>query len=453
MVHDLLLSKKGIAAPTSHALRLAVERHKARLNAELTKARLRIGLPSVEALRKHVEEEHQKGGVAADETPDAEFDSAKVSGLKPWPHPRWVRINTLKSSLEEQLSTTFTEYRIVDALLEILTAAGSNRVLHIDLHIPDLIALPPATDLTTTPAYKQGLIILQDKASCFPAYLLDPQPEDGDLIDACAAPGNKTTHLAALTCRHGSRIRSSIYACERDLTRAATLERMVSTAGAEGVVTIKGGQDTLQLDPRREPWCNIGALLLDPSCSGSGIIGREKSHSVILPKMKSSTTGRKRKYSHITISNDKQDTTPAEEALIDVENPGVFQVRLKALSSFQSKLLVHAFSFPSARKVTYSTCSVHVEENEEVVLRALESPAAKERGWKILKREQQVLGMRNWEVRGDASACRGYEDVAEGCLRCENGTEAGTQGFFVAAFVVDEGRNAPIDDDEWNGFD
>ena len=430
-----------------------MERHKARLHAEFTKARLRIGFPSVEALRKHVEEENEKGAVAAANTSYASVDGANVSGPKQWPHPRWVRINTFKTSLEEQLRTTFPEYRVVDTLLEILTACASNRILHIDVHIPDLIALPPATGITTTPAYKQGFIILQDKASCFPAYLLDPQPEYGDLIDACAAPGNKTTHLAALTCRRGSHIRSNIYACERDMTRAATLKKMVSTAGVEDAVTIKAGQDFLRLDPKLEPWCNIGALLLDPSCSGSGIVGREKSHSFILPKSKSSTTERKRKYSDLATTNHNQDQTPEEEPLIDTGNLGAFQVRLRTLSSFQSKLLVQAFGFPSARKVTYSTCSVHVQENEEVVLVALASSVAKERGWRILKREEQVLGMKNWEVRGDASACGENKDVAEGCIRCEKGTEAGTQGFFVAAFVVDKDRVNIPNDDEWSGFD
>lgn len=47
--------------------------------------------------------------------------------------------------------------------------------------------------------YKTGKIILQDKASCFPAIVLaPPSSEHTVVIDATAAPGNKTSHLSAL---------------------------------------------------------------------------------------------------------------------------------------------------------------------------------------------------------------------------------------------------------------
>jgi hypothetical protein len=49
------------------------------------------------------------------------------------------------------------------------------------------------------PSYKSGKIILQDKASCFPAVVLAPPANDNAVvIDATAAPGNKTSHLSAL---------------------------------------------------------------------------------------------------------------------------------------------------------------------------------------------------------------------------------------------------------------
>jgi len=442
LVHDLLLAKKGIAAPATHALRVAVERHKARLQAEFTKARLRRGFPSIAVLRANVD-----NGQEQLRSQDADGKIPAVNGGsqgRPSSHPRWVRINTLKTSLQEQLETTFTGYKSVTTLAEILSATPSNppsQVIHVDIHIPDLVALPATTDLSTLPAYQKGHLILQDKASCFPANLLNPQPEDGDVIDACAAPGNKTTHLAAIAHTLSPPETHRIWACERDKTRAATLQKMVSKAGADDLVSIKAGQDFLRLNPQEEPWCNVGALLLDPSCSGSGIIGRDDSNapSVFLPSRDSlnsqPTSSKKRKRSKPAPKPEPEVEIQGEAPPNDTDTTEALQQRLSALSTFQTLLITHAFRFPHARKITYSTCSVYAEENESVVLRALASPIAKERGWRVLRRDEQVEGMKNWAVRGDVSACAGDAEVAEACIRCEKGTGEGTMGFFVVGFV------------------
>ncbi len=65
--------------------------------------------------------------------------------------------------------------------------------------------------------------------------------------------------------------------------------------------------------------------------------------------------------------------------------------RLESLAEFQVKALLHAFTFPNVKKVVYSTCSKHAEENERVVQRVLES--------------QSVFGMASnvfpqWQRRG-----------------------------------------------------
>ncbi|KAI7247595.1 hypothetical protein KC317_g7100, partial [Hortaea werneckii] len=217
LTHDLFLSKKGIALPASHGL----------------------------------------------------YTNGESNGAAVAKYPRWVRINTIKTSLQSQLDTTFADYSRSSTVRGTLSG-GNEKRLHIDKHIPNLLAISPNIDLTTTKAYKSGQIILQDKASCFPAYLLDPSPTEGDVIDACAAPGNKTTHLAAILAENDNQ-NAKVIACEKNDLRSQTLTKMTKLAGGEKSITVKAKQDFMRLDPSAKEFRNVTALLLDPSCSGSGI--------------------------------------------------------------------------------------------------------------------------------------------------------------------------------------
>lgn len=346
----------------------------------------------------------------------------KASAPEEANYPRWVRINALKSSIEDQLETTFAKYHRAVSVQEVVSKPGKH--LYIDPHVPNLVAVTSGTDLTKTKAYSTGEIILQDKASCFPAYLLDPRSEDGDVIDACAAPGNKTTHLASIIHDHRPEFESppqTIYAFEKDPRRAQTLEKMVGIAGSKKMTRIALGQDFLQVDPNAERFKEVGALLLDPSCSGSGIVGRDFMPELHLPELlasqgkgKASGSTSKGKRKHDQMAEQSQNIIrddDGNEVLLKSEKD--MEARLQSLSSFQLTLLLHAFRFPGARKVTYSTCSVHSQENENVVMKALGSDIARERGWRILPRESQVTGMKDWPVRGLVEACEGDKVIAD----------------------------------------
>lgn len=456
----MLITKHGISAPASHPLRAAVERHKARLSSELARVRIRRGFATLEEFRVNVKENPGtiKGeGTVGDHT---------ATGCR----PRWIRVNTLKTSLSEQLATTFVDFQRIDRLQDMVNASAtpqSRKLIFLDKHVPNLLAIQSAIHLKEEPAYLRGQLVLQDKASCFPAYLLDPEA-DGPCLDACAAPGNKTTHLAAILAGKTSQSFMTgplVYACERDAERSDVLKTMVTKLGAGNLVEVRARQDFLRLDPTIKPWNHVHTLLLDPSCSGNGIIGRDDSTPLKLPlssELQRPNPPKKRKRpSAKPKSGNVLEGQP--EPLLDrgAMRSTSIGARLSALSTFQLKLILHAFAFPSAQRITYSTCSMFEEENEHVVFRALSHSQKQALGWRILERKEQISGLQSWPIRGyDCSVPESLEMtgrdvnmVKEACIRCEKNTVEGTQGFFVAAFVRQKVRDETNDgDDDWAGF-
>ena len=418
----------------------------------------------------------------------------------------------MKTDLNDEIRTTFSTFIECPALDQLCTGAGTVKAYVRDPNIPDVLATnTPTKDIIQTPAYQAGKIILQDKASCFPAYLaLKSKPKlsipsdgtnEGDFLDACAAPGNKASHIASiLASGHGTGTQevareTIVFACERDSDRSKTLQSMLDRAGAHSTVKVLAKQDFLALNPQEQRFSNVTHILLDPSCSGSGIVGREDIPTLVLPNDPKKRAPDRVKVQDITVTgssvqccNKKRkrdvacqrrsknagvDTPPTPSSSTDTD-------RLRKLSNLQTQMLEHAFAFPSAKLVTYSTCSVYAVENEVVVLRALNSRIAKRQCWRLLRRNEQADGLRMWPHRGDgldveesngtveatwnAMTKDEREGFREACIRCRPGGTDGTMGFFVVGFVKDPGavgnrhmkpeaRNGvEVEDDEWEGF-
>ncbi|RAK83926.1 NOL1/NOP2/sun domain protein [Aspergillus costaricaensis CBS 115574] len=472
LVHDLLLAKSGLAAKSTHPLRQTIERHKTRLRGEFTKARVRRGCATIPALKDAIARE--------------KLALQGAAGISTAIYPRWVRVNNIRTTLEKQLSTTFAGYEQVSSLAELILP----KRMVLDPHVPDLIAVAPGAEFTSSPAYKNGEIILQDKASCFPAYLLVGDEDEGwddggGLLDGCAAPGNKTTHMASLLAKQQHKHNKGtgtyhIFSMDQSPIRAKTLQKMVSTAGADTMVTVLPGQDFLALDPTDPRFENVSGLLLDPSCSGSGIIGRDDVPKLTLPEStttssSSSSTGKKRKRrandeddsregkkSSTTTTTTTMTESPSATDENDVPVTGMTEERLIKLSNLQTRIVEHALSFPAATRVTYSTCSIHLLENEAVVSRILASEVARTRGWRVLRRDEQPVGMKKWVHRGvreervvEGGAATGGEGVEvtlsdeelEGCLRYGEIKEE--QNEVEVDEKLDEDEEG---EDEWEGF-
>lgn len=281
--------------------------------------------------------------------------------------PRYVRVNTLKT-------TTKKVYEIL----------RSKKIeCYRDAHVPDLLVVSPkATSYLIELGDK---VVLQDKSSCFSALCLAKGWSTrlkGDVLDACAAPGNKTCHLAALL--DGSS--SQVHAVERNEKRLSLLQSRMKQLVPESKVSVKTRHgDFLKL--RAKDFPTVKCILLDPSCSGSGIVSAERSHPG---------------------ETDKQE-------------------RLTKLSNFQRTALGHAMDSFQAERIVYSTCSIHKEENEQVVSDALKE----HKDWRLVA----PVCLQKWTRRGEES--KNLSSLQAQCLVRADPLNDATNGFFVACFERD----------------
>jgi 16S rRNA (cytosine967-C5)-methyltransferase len=125
----------------------------------------------------------------------------------------------------------------------------------------ETIVVEGAFDVFAHPAYAAGAITPQSRASQRVGRFVQPQPGER-VLDLCAAPGGKTTHLAALMGGEGE-----VVAVERHEGRAQALrETCVRTRADEVVVVV-----TADARSFRDP-SGFDRVLLDPPCSGLGTL-------------------------------------------------------------------------------------------------------------------------------------------------------------------------------------
>jgi len=181
--------------------------------------------------------------------------------------------------------------------------------------LPEGLVLTAAFDAFGDPAYDEGLYMPQSRAAMAVAHVVDPRPGD-KVLDLCAAPGGKTTHLAALMDDEGT-----VTAVERHPGRADALRRTARRLG------------TMSVEVRTEDACGphppntYDRVLVDPPCSDLGTLA-------------SRPDARWRKHA----------STPNELAQLQAEILGAGAAALK----------------PGGTLV-YSTCTISPAENERLV--------------------------------------------------------------------------------------
>jgi len=111
-------------------------------------------------------------------------------------------------------------------------------------------------------SFAHGLFAVQDEASQLVSYLLDPKPKE-KVLDACAAPGGKTTHIAQLMGDSGE-----ITAVEKDVKRMALLRDNIGVLGIRSVILLNDDIGELRGEGP------FDRILLDAPCSATGVIRR-----------------------------------------------------------------------------------------------------------------------------------------------------------------------------------
>ncbi|CAH2074518.1 unnamed protein product, partial [Iphiclides podalirius] len=295
--------------------------------------------------------------------------------------PRYVRINTnhlttsdaIRAFQEEGyhfIRCTSGSYNDYLSQIQSLTEYDFTQ----DYHVKTIFVFAPGTKLHEHELYVENKIILQDKATAMAVHLLAP-PAGSTVLDLCAAPGMKTTQLAAYMRNEGK-----IYAVERNEQRYQTLCDFVEKTGSKCVETLH--KDALEI--KRGDYDEVEYILLDPSCSGSGM--------------------------ELCVHNYIEDT------------------RLAKLTSLQEKFLKHAMNaFPKAKRIVYSTCSLFPEENERVITNIVKTSRAK---WRVQDVKELLKGQ--WNNFGSGM----YGSIGTRCMYAKPDTDF-TIGFFLAVLDRD----------------
>ena len=230
------------------------------------------------------------------------FDFEELCRLGFWfntPSPLCLRVNRLRTH-RETLLAKFAEAGIT-------ARAGE---------LPTSIRLETPTRIDQLPGFAEGEFVVQDESAQQAAEFLAPQPGE-TVLDLCAAPGTKTTHLAELMRNEGRLIATDSSESRLKLV-PQNADRLGLTIIETAVVTLEGTDI---------PPGPFDAILIDAPCSNTGVLG-------------------KRPDARWRIQPD------------DLEELSRIQLLLLLAASDRLK--------PGGR-IVYSTCSIEPDENSSVV--------------------------------------------------------------------------------------
>jgi 16S rRNA (cytosine967-C5)-methyltransferase len=212
-----------------------------------------------------------------------------------------LRVNILRTSLEKVESA----FKSAGVLVRPIP------------YLPQGLRLISSTGpIKNLPGFREGWWTVQDSSAQLVSHLLDPKPGNV-VIDVCAAPGGKTTHIGELMGDKGK-----IWACDKTASRLRKLKENVQRLHLESIDICTGDSRNLT------QFNNIAdCVLLDAPCSGLGTMHRH--------------------------ADARWRQTPSS---------------VQELSQLQKELISHTANFIKVGGVlVYATCTLHPMENEEVI--------------------------------------------------------------------------------------
>jgi len=238
-----------------------------------------------------------------------------------------LRVNILKTSVKE-VEIAFQEAGISFAPIP---------------NLPQGLRLESAGAVTDLPGYQEGWWVIQDSSAQLVSHLLAPQPGE-TIIDACAAPGGKTTHIAELI---GDRGR--IIACDRAAKRLNKVRENAARLQLNSIQIEVGDSRN------KSEFANIAdRVLLDAPCSGLGTLHKR-------PDIRWRQTS---------------------EAIAE-------------LAKRQRELLIEVATWVKPKGIlVYATCTLNILENEKVIQSFLENNS----NWSIQSPSDAIA--QNWVTTG-----------------------------------------------------
>lgn len=245
-----------------------------------------------------------------------------------------LRINPLKTSIE-QVEAAMQANEIPVSRITIIpktgfnstgtdsTGIGSTSSDSVYPVIPQALRINSSTGaIQNLPGFAEGWWTVQDGSAQLVSHLLDPQPNEL-VIDACAAPGGKTTHIAELMQDQGT-----IWAYDRHSSRLKKLRENITRLQLSSIHLAT--QDSRH--PPDHQLAQADRVLLDVPCSGLGTLHRH--------------------------ADARWRQTPKT---------------IQELAQLQSELLEQAATWVKPQGVlVYATCTLHPSENEAIIQQFLD---------------------------------------------------------------------------------